>query len=396
MSSTNNNIGGIVRGGGSSMVFLQLFLATIIIGYFGIKIVYGSFFGYYPEKYYYRNLELKTQAIGEDSSGLDVSKCGDYCNELSNSDVSGLVNDQTFLDRIVLKSFLPGLWNTEITDFIILIVLSSLIFLFTNVNSRKLFSESGGVDSVFIIGYILGLLFPLTYFNVKRTCNTSRICCENQNLTLVIVSILIIILAIYSNSKSQSQNTISSSLAYILCIIFIVFGLYFARKESFTFTNVQYTQSVNSCEDKKSGSKLFSSGDQLLLTPGFTAWILLFLLSSDPQIPMLKQVIYFIYGLLLGIFVSSISYYGFEYFLMKLPERMANNIGDVEFKTPNISFLTDLFNTETVGDISGYSGITESKSLFNGGNLSAKQIKNLLVVVFIGLVLYLGYSFVRK
>ena len=34
---------------------LQRFFSIVIIGYFGIKIIYGLFFGFYPQKYYYRN-----------------------------------------------------------------------------------------------------------------------------------------------------------------------------------------------------------------------------------------------------------------------------------------------------------------------------------------------------
>ena len=47
-----------LKGGNIDNPYLQLqtFISMIIVGYFGVKIIYGIFFNFYPEKYYYRNI----------------------------------------------------------------------------------------------------------------------------------------------------------------------------------------------------------------------------------------------------------------------------------------------------------------------------------------------------
>ena len=44
----------LLKGGNIVDPFLQIksFITMIILGYFGVKIVYGLFFKFYPEKYY--------------------------------------------------------------------------------------------------------------------------------------------------------------------------------------------------------------------------------------------------------------------------------------------------------------------------------------------------------
>jgi hypothetical protein len=110
---------------------LQLFISIIIIGYFGIKIIYGLFFNYYPQKYYNRNINIT-----------------------SNSN-----NNQIDKD-IILNAYVPGLWNNEMTDFITAIVISLIIYIFTNASSKSIYNEYGNLNIAFIIGYIIGLGYP--------------------------------------------------------------------------------------------------------------------------------------------------------------------------------------------------------------------------------------------
>jgi hypothetical protein len=52
---------------------IQTFISLIIIGYFGIKIIYGVFFGYYPEKFYYKDITINTNEQTK-SSGINDTK----------------------------------------------------------------------------------------------------------------------------------------------------------------------------------------------------------------------------------------------------------------------------------------------------------------------------------
>ena len=80
---------------------LQTFISIIIVGYFGIKIVYGYCFGYYPQKYYYTNININTNE-----------------EDLTNS------------SSVVLNSYIPGIWNNEISDFVTLMVLLFIVYVY--------------------------------------------------------------------------------------------------------------------------------------------------------------------------------------------------------------------------------------------------------------------------
>ena len=41
---------------------VEVFISLIILGYFGVKIIYGIFFKFYPQKYYYRNIEINSNS----------------------------------------------------------------------------------------------------------------------------------------------------------------------------------------------------------------------------------------------------------------------------------------------------------------------------------------------
>jgi len=96
---------------------MEVFLSIIIIGYFGIKVVYGYFFNFYPEKYYYRNINITT------NEKVDGRNTGD----------------------ITLNAYTPGVWNNEITDFITLIVLSTVIFVYTHVSTKSFVNINGNL-----------------------------------------------------------------------------------------------------------------------------------------------------------------------------------------------------------------------------------------------------------
>ena len=55
----------VLKGGNIGEPYLQLqtFISMIILGYFGVKIVFGLFFNFYPEKFYYRNIETARRII---------------------------------------------------------------------------------------------------------------------------------------------------------------------------------------------------------------------------------------------------------------------------------------------------------------------------------------------
>ena len=99
---------------------LQTFLSMVILGYFGVKVVYGIFFNFYPEKYYYRNIDINTSESEEESLNTK---------------------------NVVMNAYMPGLWNTEITDFVVTVILSLIIYIYTNMANRTMIDDNGNLNS---------------------------------------------------------------------------------------------------------------------------------------------------------------------------------------------------------------------------------------------------------
>lgn len=371
MSSMNNNISKLVKGGGDDIYKLQSFLALIIIGYFGIKIVLAAVFKFYPDKYYYRTVDIETS----EESGLDNTK------------------------KIALSAFMPGIWNNEMTDFVTMIILCSIVYVFTQSTQRKMFERGGQVASPLIIGYLIGLSFPIFYQTFRTKCDfTISDSCSRHNTAILVLSTILLIGMYVVNSNYPGENE-SNYFIYMVGIILIVVGLYYTRKMRRTYLNVNYYKNKETqCISKDSGY-LYSEGDQLLITPAFAAWVLLFFFTIEPTNESVKYIIYLIYGILLGVLVSSMSYYGIDYFLVKVPEKKCMTadecrLRDMKIDAPKVSMCStgDILNIddEYSGEISGELSGTEEVRKY-------KWIDLMKMVLVIGLVLMMLYFvFVAK
>ena len=77
---------------------------------------------------------------------------------------------------------------------------------------------------------------------------------------------------------------------------------------------------------------LQTSGDIINITLPFLVFVLLLLFSYEPNEISMKNLYIFVYGLLLGILVSGISYFGIEYFLQKQPEKECKDMTECTYK----------------------------------------------------------------
>ena len=311
MSSNNiNSVARLVKkDGGSETKVLQSFLSLLILGYFGIKIVYGGFFHFYPDKYYYRSVDIQTNESNE---------------------VSGIPANT---EKIALNSFMPGMWNNEITDFLSFMILAGINFVFTHIPSQNIFQSGGMVDSLFVIGFLIGLTFPIFYQNIKNSCqmNVQNQCTKHNSIVLV-MSIVILILLVFIQQNVSSKDSKSNYFIYLTAITLLIIGLFYTRKLSRTYQKVTYYKNnEDKCTYKNTGY-IYSSGEQLLITPAFASWILLFFFGSEPSNPQLLKFVNFLFGLLFGIFTSSMSYYGIDYFLIKVGEKSCNSVDECTLK----------------------------------------------------------------
>ena len=381
-----NSIKSLVKSGGGDMKILQSYLALIILGYFTIKIIYGGFFRFYPDKYYYRNVDINTN---ENTSGIT--------------------------EKVTLNAFMPGLWNNEMTDFVSCIILLGVTYVFANIQSRKMFDANGMVDSTLIIGYLIGLLFPIFYQGMKDNCRLNlKDQCTQHNMGILITSLIMIGILLFINTKSSGQDSKNSTFIYVMAIILLIIGLYFTRKMSKTYAKVNYYKTKDTKCTMKNTGYVFTSGDQMLITPAFASWILLFFFVIEPQNEGLKKFINFVFGLLLGVFVSSMSYYGIDYFLIKVGEKSCSDASECSLvdmpRPPEDTKTTDVTITESgrvtirdifkfpylnqrgyLSDFSGLSGVGEVKK-----NIALERFKVFLIILIVFMLIFLGYKYLQQ
>lgn len=353
---------------------MEVFLSIIIIGYFGIKIVYGYFFNFYPEKYYYRNISITT-----------------------NENVDGKNTED-----ITLNAYTPGVWNNEITDFIILIVFCAVIFVYTHVSTKSFIDIFGNLSLSFLIGYIIGLGYPPIYTNYikfyKNASNTSAII-KYIYLVVLLAFIMFIIILNYNEANKLSSIHKINYLVYVCAIVLLFFGLILAKKNIKSYNSVTYFyNNGEQCTFAKNGV-FQSSGDVLNITLPFIVFIILLFFSYEPEELSMKALYTFIYGLLLGILVSSISYYGIEYFLMKQPEKECKDLNECilkEMPTPVKETQREINNKNIISKNNINSNIKGSIYNKNKGIVTVSLLKIISLIIIIIIAIFLIYFYLKK
>ena len=353
-----------LSGGDSSNTLLgkkiEMFLSIIIVGYFGIKIVYGSFFGFYPEKYYYRNVEITS-------------------NDQSNNTAQ----------NITVNAIVPGMWNNEMTDFVTLVVLAWVVYIYTNSSEKSFIDASGNLNFGFLFGYILGLGYPAIYTNYKSLFNKET---QESNIIKYIYLIcsmafiaFIVILNYTSITPSEGNHKINY-IMYVIVIALLFGGLLFSKKNTKNYNSVTYFYSNGeNCSFNKYGV-VQSSGDIIKITIPFMVFIILLLFSYEPIEITMKTLYTFMYGALLGVLVSSISYYGIEYFLQKTPQKQCDDLNECTLKempAPQIPKNDTIINVPNIPNNN-----TQTSSM--------SGIKIALVIMLVLVVIYLIYFSIRK
>ena len=351
----------------SSTKDIEIFLSIIIIGYFGVKIVYGLFFGYYPEKYYYRNIEVTTN--------------------------EGKATPTT--ENITLNAYIPGMWNNEMSDFVILLVLSFVVYIYTNMSQKSFIDQSGSISFTFLLGYIIGLGYPPIYTNYKNLLSN-----ELQSSTLIKYIYLIAILGFimfvvvmnYSSINGEDHKHRTNYVIYVIVIVLLFGGLLVSKKNSKNYNSVTYFyNNGEKCAFNKYGV-LQSSGDLVKVTVPFTAFIILLLFSYEPSEIGMKSLYIFIYGLLLGILVSSVSYYGIEYFLQKHPQKQCEDLNECILKDMPVPQEPDKNASKGISN----EPIIPDKNLSAVGiNFKIPPIQIAIIITLVILTAYLIYFFLK-
>ena len=274
----------------------QSFLSLVIFGYFGIKI-FLAWFKIYPKKYYQKKILINT------------------CNDGKNT------------KNIVMNGYVPGLWNSEITDFVITIVLASITFVFTDMTRRGALGEYGSVNWFFLLGYMIGLNAPvfkeiIIPFLKDEYDDSYKI----LSYILVGVVVLVILTMIFLSARGAREleavlrhKGLGMYIVYLIGIITIVVGLVIFRKKGYSNQKVVYDININNKCDKQKTETIKMSSDQIYFSMTMLAWLLSLIFVYDPPGIIAKYSLYLVNGIVLGVFVSGMSYYGIEYLLRKVP-----------------------------------------------------------------------------
>jgi len=373
-----------LKGGDNSNIGInkqaELFLSIIILGYFGIKIVYGVFFGFYPNKFYYRNIEVTTNE-------------GDQATNTS---------------KITLNAYVPGIWNNEMSDFITLIVLAYVVFIYTNATTKSFITSDGNVNMAFLFGYIIGLGYPVIYSNYielyKEQINESKMI-QVIYLIVLISFIIFIIVLNFSAINGNNLNTTHQVNYVIYCIVIILlfFGLIFGRKMAEHYNSVRYFYNDGqNCTFNKYGV-IQTSGENIKITLPFLVFIMLLLFSYEPGEVSMKTLYVFVFGLLLGILVSSVSYYGIEYFLEKQPQKECSDPSECILKSmpiPTYEPASPSEDEESAIDLNAQNMVVDSNLNDENKTTTTKSamslLKIILLILLILVVVYLIFYFILR
>jgi hypothetical protein len=307
---------------------LQKYFTLLIIGYFGVKIIYG-FFNKYTQK--------------------------------------------------------P--MRDELSDFSIMIVMGLILYLLTNIETRNLLGHLNNINWFFFIGYIIGLNFPFFYEEFFSNEDILR----NKPLQYIFygVFLFILLIMIYLSIRTSTDN--GNPLYYMLYLIvigIIIMGIIITRKKPKIFSSTKLNENgqnaINELSQyfdsdnlnnlisqkgfKEASKKSFKTGNIIfvidyskhyldfssipktdldhignllaslykpILEKGYISlhgtyisfglasigWLLSLLFMYDAEEMILNRFISLFNGFTIGLFVSGVSFYGFEYILSDQKEK---------------------------------------------------------------------------
>ena len=337
-NNNNNNNNTFSSGLGDRM---RIYLIVIIIGYFLVKLAFAVF-GVYPNKYYNQTITLNTNSGGSDEQ--------------------------------IVNAYMPGVWNSELTDFLIMVIMCIILFFVKFNNIFPLTKNGSSMNYVLWVPFIVGMIIPA----IKASAFSSST--KIDNIESIIVVFIGFFMILYNFFVASSVGYKIKYLIYVGLIILIAVMLYVLRNKSSIFTNVLYNirnkNTENCTRYDMENIVVKSSGEEFRLNTAFIVWLVLLLMSFNGGI-MTNAV----NGLLLGIFVSSVSFEGMEYPIIKTASDFCKT--QEECKAKNIPY--DSMSNSTKGcDINIIKNLDEQTKVMEG-----KINTNTWTVVSISLTLIL-------
>ena len=293
-NNSGNNLNNNSNNGVIDMfsVRLRTYLVPLIFGYFLIKLFFATF-GVYPKKYYNQTMTINS-------------------------------NDEDADKESVLNAYVPGLWNSELTDFLVMVMMSLILF-FVKGNGRFPLLQGGGINYILWISFTVGLFIPV----LKTQIYESSV--DFDNFYSILIAIIGIFIVIYNLTFNSSNNNKGGYAIFTGLIILITVLLYIFKNKSNVFANILYN-----VRDKNSESctrydmeniTVKSTGEEFSINIPFITWIVLLLFSFNNG-----PVNNIFNGILLGAFVGGVSFIGVQYPIIKTASDFCSSYEECQSK----------------------------------------------------------------
>ena len=117
-------------------------------------------------------------------------------------------------------------------------------------------------------------------------------------------------------------------------------------------------------------------------------FIILLFFSYEPGEISVKYLYVFLYGLLLGILVSSISYFGIEYFLLKQPDKECTDLNECVLKEMPPPIEETPINLSPV--------IVDANIKTKISKFNVSPLKTICIILIILISIFLIYFYFKK
>ncbi len=199
----------------------------------------------------------------------------------------------------------------EISNYAGMVTMAGVLFLLNNMMHRNI------MGPVYYFGFMLGLTAPFFRGSVLDTMDEKRR--TSLNYLLYTVILVTVFLMIYLTMTATDDVVYTTNyLLYILVILLTVAGIIFTKS----------TPKVYSTTAKKTEQKgMFERhGETVNLGMTISAWLVSLLFVADADSATANNMIGFVQGVFLGVFVSGVSIYGMHYILTPTEDRRC--VGD--------------------------------------------------------------------
>lgn len=211
------------------------------------------------------------------------------------------------------KSSLKSL-NHEMSDFVSMLVMGGILYLLTSMEKRHLLGTINNTNWLFFIGYLIGLNIPYINNLLPKTITDIGII----RYIVIAIGVFTILIMLFLSISSSDDNPMYYIL-YLLVITLVILGIIYTRKKS----KKHCATKISDDDEKKIIDEgiIETQGHNISFGLGITAWIMSLLFMYDAEEDIIQKTLGFINGVMIGIFVSSVSFDGLTYILSDGVER---------------------------------------------------------------------------